>query len=369
MKLGRLCHLEKIELNQEQEGLVSNIAEWDMILQSPDKLNEIFLDRLSSLDIKFHDSRKTEITQLVLEKEKKETPKLPPEECVLIVNNNGAAKRIAAKNFKVAKRNTVGVKTNGDIIAYSNKTNTEDVLMVFTNLGRMYRLLVENIPEGSNTSAATSISNLVEFEQNEIPMAYTTLSRGTAYKYIFFATKNGMVKKVPLEEYDKIKRTGVAAIKLKETDELASVTFIDDEQILLVTSQGMTIRFPTKDMPISSRIAMGVKGMNLNDGDSVLTALPISNSADYLAIVSEGGLGKRTKLDEFPLQNRNGKGLICYKGTIAGATLVKEEDKVLINGDRTAIVVSASDLPILTRTSNGNAMIKSNSKVISITKV
>ena len=370
MKLGKLTRLDKQELVEELEEKEKFVDKCNAILNNKYVRNATLIERIGKLRDTYGDARRTKLLDIEDEsKEKKETPKLPPEECVLIINNNGAAKRIAVKNFKVTKRNTVGVKTNGDIIAYSNKTNTEDVLMVFTNLGKMYRLLVENIPEGSNTSAATPISSLVEFEQGEVPMAYTTLSRGTAYKYIFFATKNGMVKKVPLEEYDKIKRTGVAAIKLREEDELASVTFINDEQMLLVSSQGMTIRFPTKDMPISSRIAMGVKGMNLNDEDSVLTALPIFNPADYLAVVSEGGLGKRTKLEEFPLQNRNGKGLICYKGTIAGATLVKEEDKVLINGDKTAIVVSASDLPVLTRTSNGNAMIKNNSKVISITKV
>ena len=138
---------------------------------------------------------------------------------------------------------------------------------------------------------------------------------------------------------------------------------------MLVTTQGMAIRFPTKDMPISSRIAMGVKGMNLNDGDAILVALPISDPAGYLALVSEQGLGKRIALKDFTVQNRNGRGVVCYKGTLAGATIMAEDDKLLINGDRTAIVVSGTDLPILTRTSNGNTMIKNNSKVVSIAKV
>ena len=328
------------------------------------------IERIAKLRDTYGDARRTKLLDIEDDsKEKKETPKLPPEECVLIVNNNGAAKRIATKNFKVQKRNTVGVKTNGDIIAYSNKTNTEDVLMVFTSFGKMYRLLVENIPEGSNTSAATPISSLIEFEQGEYPMAYTTLSRGTAYKYIFFATKNGVVKKVPLEEYDKIKRTGVAAIKLRDNDELASVTFINNEEIMLITELGMAIRFPTKDMPISSRIAMGVKGINLNDEDAILNALVIEDSNSYLAVVSKQGLGKRIEIKDFPVQNRAGKGLTCYKGTLAGAAILMENDRLLINGDKSAIVVSASDLPVLTRTSNGNTMIKNNNRVVSIAKV
>lgn len=370
MKLGRLTRLDKEELVQELEEKRQFVEQCNRILTIQEVRNQTLVEKISKLRDTYGDARRTKLVDIEDEtKEKKETPKLPPEECVLVISGNGAAKRIALKNFKTQRRNTVGVKTNGDYVAYSNKTNTEDILMVFTNLGKMYRLLVENIPEGSNTTAGAPLSSLIKFEDNEVPMAYTTLSRGTTYKYIFFATKNGLVKRVPLEEYDKLKRTGVSALKLREGDSLAAITFLNDEQILLVTKVGVVIRFPTKDMPISSRIAQGVKGMTLNDGDSIYLALPTSVPADHLAIVSESGQGKRVALTEFPTQNRGGKGLSCYPGKIAGAALVGTDDRLLISGDKSAVVIDVNDLPTLSRAASGNSVIKNNSKVISIAKV
>ena len=243
--------------------------------------------------------------------------------------------------------------------------------MVFSSLGKMYRVLVDNIPEGTNTSIGTPLSSLIEFDKDEVPMAYTTLTRDTDKKFIFFATKNGIIKKVPLTEYDNMKRTGIVAIKFKEGDSLASVTFINQEQMMLITKNGMSIRFETAEMPISSRTAQGVKGINLTDSDEVLTALPLSISvpANYLAVVSEIGLGKKMKLEDFTIQNRGGKGLSCYKGELAGGAIIKEEDNVLISGNMSAIVITGKDIPTLSRTSSGNTMIKNNEKIISIAKV
>ena len=370
MKLGRLTRLDKDELIQELEDKRQFVEQCNRILTIQEVRNTTLVERITKLRDTYGDARRTKLVDIEDEtKEKKETPKLPPEECVLVISGNGAAKRIALKNFKTQRRNTVGTKTNGDYVAYSNKTNTEDILMVFTNAGKMYRLLVENIPEGSNTTAGTPLSSLIKFEDNEVPMAYTTLSRGTTYKYIFFATKNGLVKRVPLDEYDKLKRTGVSALKLREGDSLAAITFLNDEPIMLVTKVGVVIRFPTKDMPISSRIAQGVKGMTLNDGDSIYLALPTSVPAVHLAIVSESGQGKRVALTEFPTQNRGGKGLSCYPGKIAGAALVGSDDRLLITGDKSAVVIDVNDLPALSRTASGNSVIKNNNKVISIAKV
>lgn len=139
--------------------------------------------------------------------------------------------------------------------------------------------------------------------------------------------------------------------------------------MVLVTKNGMTIRFGTAEMPISSRTAQGVKGMKLNDGDSVIAALPIADPADYLAIVSQNNLGKKVKLDELTLQNRGGKGILCYKGEIAGAAIIKETDNLLINGNKSSIVISGKDIPTLGRVSMGNIMLKNNEQVISITQV
>ena len=286
-----------------------------------------------------------------------------------MINNNGIIKRIPRKSFRAQKRNTVGMKTHGDIIAFSTKTNTVDTLMVFSSKGKMYRVGVDAIPEGTNSGGGVYLSSLIETEADEKPMAYTTISRDTNAKYILFITKNGIIKKVPLSEYDKMKRTGIIALNLKEGDELAAVTFINQEEMMLVTKNGMVIRFATAGMPISSRIAQGVKGMNVSEDDEVIAALPIGPAVNSLALVSIGGLGKQTKLTEFTAQNPGGKGVSCYKGTIIGANLINDDDNILISGDKSSIVVSATDFPSLGRSSNGNIMLKNNTSVISVSKI
>ena len=369
MRLGKLANLEKVELNQERNNLVSSIEQTLLIINNKDKQKEIFSERFNAFVKKFGSHRKTEVIQLDIPKEKKEVVVPDPIDCVVVISNKGLIKRIPKKAFKPQKRNTVGVKTNGDITIFSTSTNTQDTLMVFSSKGKMYRLLVDNIPEGTNTSTGVLLSNLITFEENEVPMAYTTLARDNKNQYIFFATKRGIIKKVALSEYDAMKRTGIVSIKLKEGDELAAVTFINQEEMILITKNGMSIRFSTAGMPLSSRIAQGVKGMNVAEDDYVIAALPISESAEYLAVVSEDGLGKKTELKEFASQGRGGKGILCYKGKLGGAILLNKDDNILISGDNSSIVVSIEDLPLLTRTSLGNVMVKNNKKVISISKV
>ena len=369
MKLGKLASLEKVEIENERAELLSTIENIMEILNSRDKQIAMLRERLDTIVKKYGDDRITELAQIAIEKKQKEPIVVEPKDCVIIITSKNTIKRIDAKSFKPQKRNTTGVKTGSDMIIFSQKTNTQDVLMVFTSKGKMYRLLVDNIPEGTNASAGAPLSSLIEFEDGEKPMAFTTLSADNDKKFIFFATKKGIIKKVPLEEYNSLKRTGVTAIKFKKGDELAAVTFIDQEEMMLVTKNGMSIRFAAAGMPISSRTAQGVKGMNVAEDDQVIVALPISNPASYLAIVSIDGLGKRTELKEFTIQNRGGKGLSCYKNPIAGAELIVDDDMLLISGDKTSIVVKATELPILNRTSLGNIMLKNNEKVISIAKI
>lgn len=369
MKLGKLASLEKVEIENERAELLSTIENIMEILNSRDKQIAMLRERLDTIVKKYGDDRITELAQIAIEKKQKEPIVVEPKDCVIIITSKNTIKRIDAKSFKPQKRNTTGVKTGSDMIIFSQKTNTQDVLMVFTSKGKMYRLLVDNIPEGTNASAGAPLSSLIEFEDGEKPMAFTTLSADNDKKFIFFATKKGIIKKVPLEEYNSLKRTGVTAIKFKEGDELAAVTFINQEEMMLVTKNGMSIRFAAAGMPISSRTAQGVKGMNVAEDDQVIAALPISNPASYLAIVSIDGLGKRTELKEFTIQNRGGKGLSCYKNPIAGAELIVDDDMLLISGDKTSIVVKATELPILNRTSLGNIMLKNSEKVISIAKI
>lgn len=368
MKLGKLAGLEKMEIEQEKAELDNTINEIQTVLGSHDRLIEVLQKRLNNIVTKYGDSRKTELTQVTIEKKAKEPVVIEPKDCVIVINNKNAIKRIDAKSFKLQKRNTAGVKIS-DTVIFSQRTNTQDILMVFTSKGKMYRIVVDNIPEGTNTSIGAPISSLIEFEDNEVPMAFTTLTRDTNKKFIFFATKKGIVKKVPLEEYDNMKRTGIVAIKFKDGDELAAVTFIDQEEMMLVTKNGMCIRFAAAGMPVSSRIAQGVKGMSIAEDDQVIAALPISDPADYLAVVSESGFGKKTELKEFTVQNRGGKGLACHKEHIAGAAIINDSNNILINGDKTSIVIAASELPSLGRTSQGNVTLKNNTKILSITVV
>lgn len=368
MKLGKLTRIDKEELVNELKEKKEFIAKCIEILTDKEVRNKVLISKITQLRDTYGDARRTKLLNTDIPKQEKEVVVVEPKDCVVVVTKKNTIKRIDAKNFKAQKRNTTGVKT-GDIVLFSQKTNTQDTLMVFSSKGKMYRVLVDNIPEGTNASNGTPISTLIEFENGEKPMAFTTMTRDTDKKFIFFATKNGTIKKVPLDEYDKMKRTGIIAISFKDGDELADVTFINQEQMLLVTKNGMAIRFGTAEMPISSRTAQGVKGMKLNDGDSVIAALPIVDPTDYLAIVSKNGLGKKMQIDELTLQNRGGKGLLCYKEEIAGAEIIKESDNLLINGDKSSIVISGKDIPTLGRVSMGNIMLKNNEQVISITQV
>lgn len=368
MKLGKLTRIDKEELVNELKEKKEFIAKCIEILTDKEVRNKVLISKITQLRDTYGDARRTKLLNTDIPKQEKEVVVVEPKDCVVVVTKKNTIKRIDAKNFKAQKRNTTGVKT-GDIVLFSQKTNTQDTLMVFSSKGKMYRVLVDNIPEGTNASNGTPISTLIEFENGEKPMAFTTMTRDTDKKFIFFATKNGTIKKVPLDEYDKMKRTGIIAISFKDGDELADVTFINQEQMLLVTKNGMAIRFGTAEMPISSRTAQGVKGMKLNDGDSVIAALPIVDPTDYLAIVSKNGLGKKMQIDELTLQNRGGKGLLCYKEEIAEAEIIKESDNLLINGDKSSIVISGKDIPTLGRVSMGNIMLKNNEQVISITQV
>lgn len=368
MKLGKLTRIDKEELVNELKEKRAFIEECVNLLTNKEIRDRVLIEKISKLRDTYGDARRTKLLNVDIPKQEKEMVVVEPKDCVVVVSKKNTIKRIDAKSFKAQKRNTVGVKT-GDIIVFSQRTNTQDTLMVFSSKGKMYRILVDNIPEGTNASNGAPISSLIEFENGEVPMAFTTLTRDTDKKFIFFATKNGTIKKVPLNEYDKMKRTGIIAISFKDDDELADVTFINQEQMILVTKNGMTIRFGTAEMPISSRTAQGVKGMKLNDGDRVIAALPIADPADYLAIVSKNGLGKKIKIDELTLQNRGGKGLMCYKEEIAGAEIIKETDNLLINGNKSSIVISGKDIPTLGRTSMGNIMLKNNDQTISITQV
>ena len=368
MKLGRLAGLERIELQNEKAELEKSIEEFKSMLQRP---IEIIRERLTSLVKVYGDARRTELTQISTPstKEEKEIEFVEPEKCVVVLTESGLIKRIPASSFRTQKRNGKGVKTQDDITNAVIRTNTIDSLMIFSNLGKMYRLLVNDIPEGTNSSKGVPVKALVSMEQEENAQVIYSIYRDTNAKYVLFTTKNGLVKKTALDEYTKTKKkSGIMAITLKENDSLVSVNLINDEDIVLLTNNGMGIRFNSKEIAPSSRTTTGVKGMNIAADSYIVSSIPIRDTKDDLAIFSTTGMGKRVKLNELPVQKRAGKGLICYKNTIVAGAMVNDDDMLLLSGKPNSICISAKEIPVLSRSSVGNQMIK-NSTIVSVSKV
>lgn len=372
MKLSKLAKLEKIEIENEKKDLFTKAEELNQILKNPvPKLTEIF----GNIKKTYGDARRTTITQIAPEtKEEKEIEFVEPEKCVVIMTESGCVKRIPATSFRTQKRNGKGVKTQDDITTMVLRTNTIDSLMIFTDQGRMYRLLVNDIPVGTNVSQGQSIKSLVAMETDENPAIIYSIYRDTDAKYVFFTTKNGTVKKTALEEYvNTKKKTGIAAITLREGDSLASVCLVKDEDMIMLTKNGMGIKFSSLDVGATSRATVGVKGMNFKDDDEIVAVLPVRNQTDELAIFSSICTGKKFPSAELPLQKRGGKGLICHKvsaaaGSIAAAALVSDGDSILLCGDRSSICVQATEIPSLGRAAVGNQMLKGNT-LLSASKV
>ena len=372
MKLSRLTKLEKIELETEKQEKVKEAERLESILKNPiPELERIF----NEIKTKYGDSRRTTITQIAEEtKEEKEIAFVEPEKCVVVLTEGGCIKRIPTTSYRTQKRNGKGIKTQDDITNMILRTNTIDSLMIFTDRGKMYRLLVNDIPVGTNVSVGQSIKSLVAMDTDENPAVIYSIYRDTDAKYVFFTTKNGLVKKTTLEEYIKTKKkTGIAAISIKEGDELVSVCLVKDEPMILLTKNGYGIKFSSMEIGATSRATSGVKGITVNPDDEVIAALPLRHDTDAIAIISETGLGKKFSSSELPMQKRAGKGLICYKptnstGFVADGALISDEDNILIIGDKSSICVSATEIPELSRASIGNQIIKNN-KVKSISKV
>lgn len=367
MKIGRLTRIDKEELINELKEKQEIIAKCIDILTHQERRNKCLIKEIAGLRDKYGDARRTKLVNVEIPKNEKEPVPVEVKDCMVIVTNQNKVKRVDIKNFKPQRRNSVGVKTNGDITVFSQKTNTQDYLLVFTTKGKMYRILVDNIPEGTNTTSGTLLATLIEMEKDEVPVAYTTLTRDTDKKFILFATKNGTIKKVSIEEYDKMKRTGVLAISLKDDDEVRSAIFINQEEVIIATKNGHLIRFETAEMPISSRTAQGVKGIKLNDGDEVLSISAI-NGELFCVIVCRNALGKKIPINEITLQKRGGKGMNYSKEPIAGIALANSEDNILISGNISSIVIPANDITTSGRTAQGSITLKGNSEVVSVAK-
>lgn len=375
MRLSSLAKLEKVELEQEAKELENKIQDLKDILANENRQKDILKSRLADLVKKYGDARRTELTQIDVKPEEREIAEVVPEEVVVVVTQNGNIKRIPKTAFKTQRKNGKGVKTIDEAVFETISTNTIDTLMVFTNKGKMYRLVVDKIPVGTNSSKGQLLSTLINMDADEHVAAVTSLHRQTNAEYVLFFTKQGLVKKTKLEEYINTKKaTGIQAIKIKDGDEIANVTFVKDEELLVVTKHGYAIHFTSSDIAPIGRVAAGVKSIKLELEDEVIVGLPINpNTHKDLAIFSKNGLSKKTSISEYPVQGRAGRGILTYKpnaqtGEIVAAVLVNDNNNLLLSGTPSSICISASDIPELSRVGAGNIMIK-NSKINKVVKL
>lgn len=374
MRLSKLAHMEKIALENEKKELINTINDINDILINKSRQLSIIRERLVAIVKKYGDNRRTELAQIEVPKDDKEIEAVIPEDVVVITTQTGYIKRVPKKSFKVQRKKGKGVKSADSVILDAFSTNTIDTLMVFTSKGKMYKILVDNIPAGTNVSKGVPLTTLINCGNDESIVAVTSLNRKTDAKYVVFITKKGLVKKTELEEYTKIKRsTGIAAIKIKDGDDIANVTFLKDEDLILITKKGQSIHFITTDIKPIGRTTSGVKGIKMDEDDEIVIGLPIHNEKDKVAVFTSKGLMTQTELDEFPCQGRGGKGLMIYKpkestGNIIGALMLSEEDNILAIGRPNSICISAREVPTIKRGGAGNLMIK-DSIITSVVKL
>ena len=368
MKLSKLTKLDKDDLLKELEELRLAIANYEKIINDSNYRNKTLIEKVQELKNKYGDARRTKIIQIADEpKEDKEIVNVEPEKCVVITTASGNIKRIPTSSFKVQKKNGKGIKSQDDITDTIIRTNTIDQLMIFTNKGNMYRLLVNNIPAGTNASKGQPITSLIEMASGEKPTIIYSIYRDTDAQYVIFATKNGIVKKTALNEYTSTKKKcGIPAIKLREDDELVAVSLVKDENIILVSSAGNAIRFKSSEVSAAGRLTIGMKGMTLKAGEEIVSMSIVRDSADNLATFTSTGMAKQFSLTELPLQAKGGKGIKI--GDIAAVALISNEDNLLVCGAKNSICISAKDIPTLGRTAQGNQVIKGD-RIISVSKI
>ena len=292
---------------------------------------------------------------------------IPRENTVITMTKLGYIKRMTVDNFRSQNRGGRGIKgmqtLDDDYIEELMMTTTHHYVMFFTNTGRVYRLKAYEIPEAGRTARGTAIINLLQLMPGERITAVIPISKFEEGQYLMMATRKGLVKKTPIQDYANVRKIGLAAISLRDDDELIEVKATDDKKdIILVTKYGQCIRFKESDVRSTGRVSMGVRGINLLDGDEVV-AMQLNTQGYYLLVVSENGMGKRTSISEFTCQNRGGKGVKCYKitektGNVIGAKAVNEENEIMmITTEGIIIRLQCSDISILGRITSGVKLI------------
>ena len=361
MKLRSLTGLEREKIENEHRELVARIAELKAILADKNKLLGVIKTELLAISDKYGDDRRTSLGQD--DDDIKDEELIEKENIVVARTHLGYIKRMQDDNFKAQKRGGKGIKgmptIEDDYIEDIFMTTTHHYIMFFTNKGRVYRLKGYDIPESSRTARGVAIVNLLEMLPDEKVTAIIPFKRYEENKYLFMATKNGMIKKTPLIDYVNVKRSGLIAIDLKDDDDLIEVKITDGkDDMFLITEGGMCIRFNERDVRSTGRSTMGVKGISLSKDDKVISLI-MGSHGDHILFVTKNGMGKKTDIAEFSSQNRGGKGLKCYKitektGNLVGAKIVNDENEMmLITNEGIIIRFDSSDVSALGRVTSG----------------
>ena len=363
MRLSSLAKLEGVELEKERDELVHNIQKWESLINSKEEQIALLKSRLADLVKKYGDKRRTELTQIDDVKEEKEKIDITPEDVVVIITHTGDIKRIPKKSFRIQKRNGKGVKTMDAAIKTTISTNTLDDLMIFTSKGKMYKLAVDKIPEGTNASRGTNLHLLLPFADNEIFQTATAISGEKPADYVVFFTKNGLIKKTEIEEYTKAKKkTGIQAIKIKDDDELLSVTFMNKEDIIIGTKFGNVIKVSSDDINPIGKLTCGVKGIALKENDEVVSAFYISKDVKYLGIFTHSGNSKKMDMNNFTIQKRNGRGnnIIPLEENdyVTSIVPLTKEDSLLVVGKPNSICTTVQELSEQTKLGFGTKIIE-----------
>ena len=369
MRLRALTGLEREKIESEYAELQKKIAEYNKILSDRNVLLDVIKKEIIEIRDKYGDERRTSIGYDEYDISIEDL--VTKQNTIITMTKLGYIKRMSVDNFKSQHRGGKGIKgmqtIDDDYIEHMVMTTTHHEIMFFTNTGRSYRLKAYEIPESGRTARGTAIINLIQLMPGERITAMITMSEFDDETYLFTATKKGLVKKTLISEYKNIRKSGLQAINLRDDDELIEVKVTNDSMdIIMVTKHGQCIRFNEKDVRATGRTSMGVIGMNLSYDDEIV-AMQLNTQGDYLLFVSEFGMGKRTRIDEFPVQHRGGKGIKCYKitektGNVVAAKAINEENEVMIiNTEGIIIQLMVKEVSILGRITSGVKLIDMDS--------
>ena len=380
MKLRTLSGLQREKIDEEYEQLMKQIERFKAILSSEKLVCDIIRDELLEIKAKYGDERRT---QIVAAEGDFETEDLIKEETTVVaLTHFGYIKRVPIDTYKTQRRGgrgITGIQTREeDFVEQLFITSTHDMIMFFTNKGKVYRLKGYEVPEAGRTAKGTAIVNLLQLDGDEKITAVIPIHAFAEGQYLLMATKNGIIKKTNLMEYNSSRKVGLQAISLKDDDELIDVRLTDGERnIVMVTHEGMSITFSETDVKSAGRIAQGVIGIRLDKDDYVVGMEPIYSDKGYLLAITEHGFGKRTELSEYRVQTRAGKGVITYKttpktGKVVGIKVVNDNDEIMLITDNGIIIrLEVENISILGRSTQGVTLMRTNDggKVTSIAKV